>query len=226
MTGRLILVRHGETEGNVAKRLDTRLPGAPLTELGVTQAEAVGRRLAERAPAALVSSRALRAQQTASRIEAACIEAGAAVMVEVLDGLHEVQAGDLENRSDTASHETFKAVFHAWHSGDSTARPPGGESADEVLARYLPVVGELRSKYLDDGQSGDVVVVSHGAAVRLVGRHLSNVPGLFAANNHLDNTETVELLPTADGGWECVRWGRFDPPFADDVSPVADDPMG
>ncbi|MFH5231088.1 histidine phosphatase family protein [Antrihabitans spumae] len=221
MTGRLILVRHGETEGNVAKRLDTRLPGAPLTELGVTQAEAVGRRLAEHTPAALVSSRALRAQQTASHIEAATF-----VTVEVMDGLHEVQAGDLENRSDTASHEMFKAVFHAWHAGDSAARPPGGESADEVLARYLPVVGELRSKYLDDGQSGDVVVVSHGAAIRLVGRHLSNVPGLFAANNHLDNTETVELLPTADGGWECVRWGRFDPPFADDVSPVADDPMG
>ncbi len=31
MSGRLVLVRHGQSFGNVDKRLDTRPPGAELT---------------------------------------------------------------------------------------------------------------------------------------------------------------------------------------------------
>lgn len=216
---RLILLRHGQTQGNVAKRLDTALPGAPLTEAGIEQAKAAGKRLAGTAGLVLVSSKALRATQTAGHIEAAT-----GVPVEALDGLHEAQAGQLENRSDEASHELFKKVFHAWHLGDLSARTEGGESGDEVLSRYLPVVEQLRRKHIDNGEI--VVVVSHGAAIRLVGHHLTDVPSLFAANNHLDNTETVELNPIGDGRWECVRWGKFEPPFEDDTAPVPDDPMG
>ncbi len=67
----------------------------------------------------------------------------------------------------------------------------------------------LREQYLDDpAESGDVVLVSHGAAIRLVAAQLAGVPGLFAANNHLANTQSVELTPLAGGGWECVRWGN------------------
>ena len=38
MSGRLVLVRHGQSYGNVDKRLDTRPPGAELTPLGRDQA--------------------------------------------------------------------------------------------------------------------------------------------------------------------------------------------
>ncbi|KAA0024702.1 histidine phosphatase family protein [Antrihabitans cavernicola] len=218
MTGRLILVRHGETEGNVAKQLDTKLPGAPLTELGVMQARTIAERFAAEEPVALVSSHALRALQTASYIEGST-----SLIVQALDGLHEAQAGDLEGKTDEASHELFKKVFHDWHMGDLTVRVPGGESGQDVLDRYVPVLDQLREQYLD---SGDVVVVSHGAAIRLVGRYLGNVPGLFSSHNHLDNTQTVELVPTPDG-WECVRWAVFEPPFEqEDVAAIADDPMG
>ena len=213
---RLILIRHGETEGNVAKRLDTALPGAPLTERGVAQAQDLGRRLRGRKVAELVSSQALRAKQTGEII---ATEAG--FTVDAVDGIHEVQAGDLEDRTDEAAHKTFREVFHAWHLGDLSARPPGGESGADVLDRYLPVVEQLRPR-LDDG---DVLIVSHGAAIRLVGRHLGGVPGEFASRNHLDNTDTVELVPDGDG-WACVRWGRREPPFVDAESAGVDDPMG
>lgn len=221
MSGTLILVRHGETEGNVAKQLDTRIPGAPLTELGVTQARSIGAALRDRAPSVLVSSHALRAKQTAGYIESAT-----GVAADALDGLHETQAGDLEGRSDKEAHETFKRIFHEWHGGDLGVRIPGGESGQEVLDRYVPVLTDLRARYLEEADDAVVVVVSHGAAIRLVARFLANVPADFARNNHLDNTETVELVPTAADGWECVRWGRFLPPFAEDTSPIADDPMG
>lgn len=221
VTGKLILMRHGETEANVARRLDTRLPGAPLTPRGAEQARIAGTLLALTPPLAVASSQALRARQTAGQIE---IVTG--VSVQVVDGLHEVQVGDLEDRDDDESHELFKDVYRRWHIGDLDAHTPGGETGFGVLDRYLPILNDLRMKYLD-GSQGDLVVVSHGAVIRLAAATLLSLPTGFAAKNHLDNTERIELVPVAGGGWTCARWGRFEPPFEDaDVSPLPDDPMG
>ncbi|AQA22648.1 putative 2,3-PDG dependent phosphoglycerate mutase [Rhodococcus sp. MTM3W5.2] len=95
------------------------------------------------------------------------------------------------------------------------------------------MLSSLREEFLeeqadDDAEtgSGDVLVVSHGAAIRLVAAHLAGINGVFSANTHLDNTQTVELVPTADGGWRCVRWGLLVPPFEPFASAGPDDPMG
>ncbi len=220
MSGKLILARHGQTVANVARRLDTKLPGAELTDLGVEQARTLGRNLVERGPSLLVASRAIRARQTAEQVAPAV-----GLETEVRDGVHEVQVGELEDRSDEESHRLFMKVYEEWHSGDLRTRVPGGESALDVLDRFVPVVESLRADHLDAG-SGDVVVVSHGAAIRLVAAYLGKVPGGFATGNHLANTETVELVPVSGGGWECVRWGTFTGPFHDTHRAGADDPMG
>ncbi|WP_433681770.1 histidine phosphatase family protein [Nocardia sp. CA-119907] len=220
MTGKLILVRHGETEGNVAKILDTRVPGLPLTERGAAQAKTFGSSL-PRPPKALFCSAALRARQTAGYIEAAT-----GVPVEVLDNVHEVQVGELEGQHTEQAHAQFQRIYRAWHEGDLAERVPGGESGYDVLARFLPIIEDLRTTYLTNGSDGDIMLVSHGAAMRLVSRTLSGVAPPFTTNNHLDNTETIELIPRAIGGWECTRWGRFTPPFGYEVAPTADDPMG
>ena len=67
---KLILARHGRTEGNVIKALDSRPPGMPLDEVGRAQAEELARRLAAKPLAAVYASRATRAQQTAAPIAA------------------------------------------------------------------------------------------------------------------------------------------------------------
>ncbi|WP_327143038.1 histidine phosphatase family protein [Nocardia sp. NBC_01327] len=220
MTGKLILVRHGETEGNVAKLLDTQLPGLPLTERGVAQAKTFGATLIT-PPQRLFCSEALRARQTGGYIEAAT-----GTPLEVLEGLQEVQVGELEGLNTQAAHEQFQDVYHAWHFGDLSLRVPGGESGMEVLDRYVPILERLRDDYLTDPEAPDVILVSHGAAMRLISRELAGVPRRFAANNHLDNTETIELVPTTGGGWECTRWGSYTPPFGEDAAPTGDDPMG
>ncbi|WP_194816701.1 histidine phosphatase family protein [Nocardia sp. XZ_19_385] len=217
---KLILVRHGETEGNVAKILDTRVPGLPLTERGAAQAKTFGASLSA-VPQALFCSAALRARQTASYIEAAT-----GVPAQVLEGVHEVQVGDLEGRNDSRSHDVFLEIYHAWHEGDLALRVPGGESGLEVLERIVPIIEDLRAKYLSEDSGGDVLLVNHGAAMRLIGRTLAGVAPPFTTNNHLDNTETIELVPRADGGWDCARWGRFTPPFGYKAAPTQDDPMG
>lgn len=221
MTGKLVLVRHGETEGNVAKILDTRVPGLPLTERGAAQAKTFGATLLN-PPLALFCSAALRARQTAGYIEAAT-----GVPVQLLDAVYEVQVGELEGRSDAQAHNLFQRIYRDWHTGELDERVPGGESGYDVLARFLPVIADLRATYLRPGSAdGDVLLVNHGAAMRLVSRTLTGVAPPFTTNNHLDNTETIELLPREDGGWDCLRWGRFTPPFGYEVEPTSDDPMG
>lgn len=220
MTGKLVLVRHGQTFANVDKRLDTLPPGAALTDHGHEQARRFGRTIAATPPSVLVSSVALRARQTAGHIA----EATAVTALE-RDGIQETFVGDWEDRTDKEAHEGFTAVYGKWQAGDLDASAPGGESGRDILERYVPVLDSLRSEFLTGPDVGDVVVVSHGAAIRLVAAVLGGVDGEFAADNHLDNTETVELVPTAGGGWTCVRWGTFVPPFEGKGSRVADNPI-
>ncbi|WP_163801409.1 histidine phosphatase family protein [Mycolicibacterium sediminis] len=224
MSGRLVLVRHGQSLANVDRRLDTLPPGAALTDLGLTQAETFAQTWEH--PVGMVAhSVALRAVQTAGRIG----DRLGLPTVE-LEGIHEVQAGDLENRNDEPAIDQFHDVYAQWHHGDLAQRVPGGESGQDVLDRYLPVVKQLRLRHLDDDQwRGDVVVVSHGAAIRLVGAVLAGVDGGFAIEHHLANTECVVLSPITDGRWSCVQWGTLLPPFYPEVDPEPPedaDPMG
>ena len=228
MSGRLVLLRHGQSYGNVERRLDTRPPGAELTPLGRDQALAFARSSGR--PAMLAHSVATRASQTAEviggEVEMAAVEVA---------GIHEVQVGELEDRSDDEAVAEFNAIYERWHHGELDVPLPGGETGNEVLDRYVPVLTELRMRCLDDDDwSGDIVVVSHGAAIRLASAVLAGVDGNFALDNHLDNAESVVLAPITDGRWSCVRWGSLTPPFYPQAesSAVVDvvrsraDPMG
>lgn len=228
MSGRLVLVRHGQSYGNVERRLDTRPPGAELTDLGRNQARTFARGLTYR-PALIAHSVAVRATQTAFEIADEL-----RVDTHEVEGIHEVQVGQLEGRSDDAAIEEFNTIYQRWHEGDVDVALPDGETARQVLDRYLPVVTELRLRYLDDDSfNGDIVMVSHGAAIRLASAVLAGVDGSFALDHHLGNTEAVVLSPITDGRWSCVQWGTLLPPFypEPDVHPVEDalqsaDPMG
>lgn len=208
MSGRLVLLRHGQSYGNVEHRLDTRPPGAELTPLGRVQARAFARSGSVR-PAMLAHSVVIRASQTAEMIGAELD-----ILAHELVGIHEVQVGKLENRNDDEAVAEFNAIYRRWHFGELDVPLPGGETANEVLDRYVPVLTDLRMRYLDDDAwVGDIVVVSHGAVIRLVSAVLAGVDGTFALDNHLDNVESVVLAPITDGRWSCVRWGALTPPF-------------
>ncbi|MEZ0363537.1 histidine phosphatase family protein [Mycobacterium sp. pUA109] len=229
MSGRLVLLRHGQSYGNVDRRLDTRPPGSELTPLGHDQARAFARNGHVRA-GLLAHSAATRAAQTAADI-------GAAVDLTVheLPGIHEVQVGELEDRSDDAAIAEFNAIYQRWHEGELDTPLPGGETGNQVLDRYVPVLTDLRMRYLDDADwTDDIVVVSHGAAIRLAAAVLAGVDGSFVVDHHLGNAESVVLAPITDGRWSCVQWGQLTPPFYPEpgATPVADavqsstDPMG
>jgi broad specificity phosphatase PhoE len=200
---RLLLVRHGETESNVNSVLDSAPPGPPLTPLGRRQAAMLAERLASEPVAAVYASIAVRTQQTA-----ALIAARHGLQVRVLPGLHEVFCGDFEGSNTLADIEAFTGVYRAWHAGDVELAVPGGESGRQVLDRFLPVVSGIRAEQPD----GVVVLVSHSAALRLVGRTLAaNVSAAFADSYRLPNCGWITLEADGDVGWRCLDWAGATP---------------
>ena len=197
---RLVLARHGRSTANAAHVLDSRPPGAPLDEEGRAQAQRLGARLARWPIRAVYASRAPRAQQTAAPVGAAH-----GLPVQVVDDVHEVFVGDLEGRSDTAAYVAFDEVYAAWWRGDLAARMPGGESALDVRSRFLPALAEI----VDGVTGGDVLLVSHGAAIRMAaGALLGDTVETF----YVPNTGLVVLHRIHGGdGWMLESWDRADP---------------
>lgn len=154
----LILLRHGESEYNAARRLVGRSDPA-LTELGSRQAEAAGRLLAaERAgrggPLRVVTSPLRRARATAELVAFSLdVEE-----VEIEESLIELDYGELEGlRSD----EVAPADWAAWRS-DPAWRPPGGETLAEVQAR----LGAWCDLVAGEAAEGDLVAVSHVSPIK------------------------------------------------------------
>lgn len=194
---RLVLVRHGETNSNVDKSLDSAPPGPPLNETGRRQAAELVEALATEPIVAILASTATRAQQTAAPLAEKL-----GMPVQVVDGAQEVFVGSLEKRRDDEAQQQFVSVVRAWSDGDLDARMPSGESGREATRRFTAVVEELRATY----DSGVVVLFAHGAVIRLVAAALAdNVPHEVVGRGFVPNGGRVILEP--DGtGWHCTEW--------------------
>lgn len=205
MSGRLILVRHGESEANVVDSLHTQVPGPPLTELGRKQADALVDALADEEIRAVWASTMLRAQQTAAPLAAAL-----GLQVRIEDGLREVDVGDLHDRCDAEAHDQFGDVMVGWMlRGDTSLRCPGGECASDVTGRF----GATLTAVLAEVEDGAAVVVAHGAALRLTLLGLCGLDPAFVLSHHLPNTGVV-VVDVTDGEFTCRNWAGLVPKFA------------
>ena len=221
MAATLHLIRHGETTANVMHRLDTALPGDSLTDFGVRQGVRFGFDNRPAREPVLVSSVARRAVETAEAIASVWD-----VDPVALEGIHEVQVGDLESRYDDEAHGVFTDIVNRWYAGEVDARIPGGESLTMVHGRYLPVIDHLAATHLAGSDPRDVYVVSHGAVIRLIASHLTGIDRKFAAATHLRNTGSIEIEYTESGVSVCKRWGATPAPFGRNDEPLVVEPMG
>ncbi|HEX5335877.1 MAG TPA: histidine phosphatase family protein [Propionicimonas sp.] len=189
---RLILVRHGRTASNVGFLLDTAEPGADLDDGGLEQAASLVERLSHHAIEAVYVSNLVRTQQTARPVaEARGLE------LQVLPELREVPAGDDELSSDATR---YIGTLVAWGKGDLEARIPGGENAHEFMARFDAAIATIAASGKDV-----VMVVSHGAALRVWS--MVRVKGFTEAlgKAHLDNTGVIVADGSFADGWELAE---------------------
>jgi 2,3-bisphosphoglycerate-dependent phosphoglycerate mutase len=163
MTGRLILVRHGQSEGNL-KNLFTGWDNPDITDLGIAEARAAGRLLKQEgiAPDFFYTSALKRARQTLD------------LMLEEMDiadvtivrnrALNERDYGDLTGlNKDDARARWGAAQVQIWRRSYEIP-PPGGESLRDTAARTLPYYQAEIEPKVASGKT--VLVVAHGNSLR------------------------------------------------------------
>ena len=159
----LVLVRHGQSEWN-AKNLFTGWRDVGLTELGVEEAKAAGRRLKARGLTfdLAYTSDLRRAQDTLTIILEELGQTGLETKFD--QALNERDYGDLVGlNKDDARKRWGEDQVHQWRRSYDTA-PPGGESLKDTLARALPYYVH---HILPDVLAGNRVLVSaHGNSLR------------------------------------------------------------
>ena len=157
---RLLLVRHGETEGNVNKVWHGELD-APLTERGQLQVAATANRLkqlhAQHPIDAFYVSPLPRAQSTADAIHQAT---GLAPVTE--PGLREFGLGDWEGRSLQELREV-EDLWSRWEA-DPAFAPPNGESPLLFNQRAVQTLEILAERHVGEA----ILVVTHGAFISSV----------------------------------------------------------
>ncbi|MCH6471535.1 histidine phosphatase family protein [Sinomonas terrae] len=220
----LLLVRHGESEGNVAAT-EAREAGAEVIDVpardadvdlsgtGRDQAKALGTALA-RIPAglrpdAVVSSPYARARQTA---EIAAETAGWPLRVRTDERLRDRELGILDRLTRLGVQNRYpeESERREWL-GKLYYRPPGGESWADVALRLRSVLAELNSL----GMGHRVMLVCHDAVImlfRYVLEGLSEAELLDLAEREviLNASLTRFVRPTGMGPWTLESFNVAD----------------
>lgn len=218
---KLLLIRHGQTPGNVLGQLDTAHPGPGLTELGERQAEAMARSLAHEPIGALYSSTLVRTRMTAAPLGRLH-----SLEVEVLEGVQEIEAGALEMLTDQQSIRRYLGTVFSWAAGELDRRMPAGPDGHEFFGRFDAAIAQVAERAAAEPHSA-AVVVSHGAAIRTwTGYRAREVDHEFAARHRLANTGIVALEGDPDSGWSLIHWDGSPVGGLALSDPAAQDPTG
>jgi broad specificity phosphatase PhoE len=213
---RLILVRHGESTGNVAREraeaaaadvidIDLRDPDVPLSELGRRQAHALGCRLAEfdsaERPTEVWSSPYRRAVQTA---EEALAAADLSLPVRRDERLRDRELGilDLLTSAGVRNRYPEEAVRRRWL-GKLYYRPPGGESWADVVLRLRSFLADLDRS----ATPGPALIVCHDAVIllfRYILQDLDEAELFDLARAGSIRNASMTTLQCDPAGWHAV----------------------
>jgi broad specificity phosphatase PhoE len=174
---RLYLVRHGQSQGNVARDaadeaglheigIDVRDVDVPLSDLGMRQAKAAGRWFAalppDERPELILSSPYVRARQTADIICKADALAGGPARTIIDERLREREFGIFDRLTTVGIRERFpEEAAHRRRLGKFYHRPPGGESWADVILRLRSMLNTINLHYCDKR----VLIVCHQVVV-------------------------------------------------------------
>jgi 2,3-bisphosphoglycerate-dependent phosphoglycerate mutase len=186
----ILVVRHGETDGNAARILQR--PDVPLNERGMRQAEQLAQRLSAHGFVHILCSDLLRARMTAAPL-AAC----SGIAIEESPLLQERNFGDLRGTPYAdLTEDPFGPDFS----------PPNGEDWPAFYARVADAFAFIVSRRRS--VSGTLVVVTHGFVCRaLVERH-ALLPAGVLVPERFDNTGITvlhEVVPHGVSLLNCTR---------------------
>lgn len=227
----LVLWRHGETDHNVAGRVQGRVD-VPLNATGTAQAVQAARALAALRPSRIVSSPLARARATAQVLaEELGGGTGAAVPVDVVEDLVERSFGAWEGLTRTQIETGWPEAAQVWRAGGDPqgvgvetrahAAARVGSAIESLMARSggggpAPVsscglAGPVEGAADQPPGTGPVVVVAHGSAITLGATYLLGAdPSAWFGLKGLDNAHWAVLRRSGRvPGWMVVSWNTI-----------------
>jgi broad specificity phosphatase PhoE len=171
------LTRHAP-HGLVDAVLVGRMPGAGLDDNGREQARRVAGSLAEKGVTVIQSSPQARARETAQPIGGRT-----GMPVEIAEAVDEIDVGAWTGKPFSALRDD--PLWQRWNRARGSARPPGGESMQELQTRVVQHLYRISS----DRPDARVVVVSHAEVIRAALLHVLKLP--------LDDFWRIEIAPAS-----------------------------
>jgi probable phosphoglycerate mutase len=197
---RLFLVRHGESQVTVDRRIGGPRTCSGLSELGRRQSERLRDRLSaelDARPDLLVSSHYARARETAAIIAPAFGDPE--VLVEPGFGEHD-PGPELDGMTFVDYVDRFGTPD--WDGDPHVEMFVGGETTAEFHLR----VGATVSRVLREHEGSSVMVCCHGGVIDATFRQLLRTPPTGGFTLHTLNTSITEFRRLAGGTFQLVRY--------------------
>ena len=206
---RLLFVRHGQSESNVAMRF-TGQTDVPLSELGRKQANELKEFILNNYNVDSVwSSDLLRARETVMPIAEAL---HLPIRREKL--LREIDGGKWENKTFEEIKREFPADFAMWHDQIGLACCTGGESLAQLQQRALSAVEKIVSVEEKEEKEKDgartVLIATHAALLRTLQCAWMGVTLREMQNVAWVPNASVTEVTFEDGKFTLVKAGRAD----------------
>lgn len=196
MKARFLVVRHGETEWNVASRIQGH-SDSPLTARGLQQADALAARLARESFDRLVASDLGRALDTARRVAASTGHA-----LEVDPRLRERCFGRAEGLTYGELDHEYPEAFSKVRETDPDYAMPGGESRHAFHERVCNAFAALAQAH--DGER--IAVVTHGGVIASLYRQIHGIAVTVPHPIPMPNT-AINAIAFDAGTWHVEAWG-------------------
>jgi broad specificity phosphatase PhoE len=190
---KLILARHGETVWNVEKIYRGRTD-VNLDEVGIKQAELLGKHLSNWELEAIYSSPLRRALDTAN-----IIDRYQKIGVHIAEGLIDFDYGEWQSLPEQEAKRLYPTLHNEWHNKPHKVKMPGGESLEDVRKRAIEVVNDVLSNY-----QGCVVLVSHRVVNKVLMCSLLGLDNSYFWNIKQD-VGGITIFNYADGRFVLTR---------------------
>jgi phosphoserine phosphatase len=190
---KLILARHGETVWNVEKIYRGRVD-VNLDEVGIKQAELLGKYLSNWKLEAIYSSPLKRALDTAN-IVARYQKIG----VHIAEGLIDFDYGEWQSLPEEEAKRLYPTLHNEWHNNPHKVKMPGGESLEDVTKRAVAIVNDVLPKY-----QGSILLVSHRVVNKVLICSLLGLDNSHFWNINLD-VGGITIFNYVDGHFVLTR---------------------
>jgi probable phosphoglycerate mutase len=192
----LLIIRHGETEANLQGRWQGH-GDSPLTECGLAQAKAIGKRLTTHRFSSLYSSDLGRARNTAKIIAK---HTGHKIVLD--KRLREKDVGIFQGLTVEEAERLYPDEWRLYKNFASDYAIPNGESSQQRLERAISCLEDIGSRH----PSESIVVVTHGGVLNDLLRHTLGIPPDSPRRFKIPNASLNIFLFTHQG-WILSTWG-------------------